>query len=194
MKCYLYDFDGTIYNGDSSIDFLKYILKKYPKLIVLMPKIILAFIKYKFKLINKVKFKSIYFSFLKKVKMDEKIVDDFWSLNDYKIKDFWKKKKKHSSDIIISASPEFILEPIKRKYKVLNVIATKIDINTGSLIGKNCFGEEKVTRLFSKYPDLIILESYSDSMNDLPILRLGQKAFLVNRNRITQIDFSNRRD
>ena len=47
MKLYLYDFDGTIYDGDSSVDFFKYCLKKNPKIKKMLPKIGLKFIKYK---------------------------------------------------------------------------------------------------------------------------------------------------
>ena len=32
----IYDFDGTIYDGDSSIDFFKYSLKKHKNLFLLL--------------------------------------------------------------------------------------------------------------------------------------------------------------
>lgn len=37
----VYDFDGTIYNGDSSVDIYFFLLKRYPKLIAYFPKQIL---------------------------------------------------------------------------------------------------------------------------------------------------------
>ena len=33
MKYDLYDFDGTIYDGDSGIDFVKFAIKKHPSFI-----------------------------------------------------------------------------------------------------------------------------------------------------------------
>ena len=43
----VYDFDGTIYNGDSSVDIYFFLLKRYPKLIAYFPKQILGIVKYK---------------------------------------------------------------------------------------------------------------------------------------------------
>ena len=43
----VYDFDGTIYNGDSSIDIYFFLLKRYPKLIAYFPKQMLGIVKYK---------------------------------------------------------------------------------------------------------------------------------------------------
>ena len=52
MKINMYDFDDTIYNGDSTIDFIKYCYKhKYIKFKDII-KIIGAFIKYFFGIIE----------------------------------------------------------------------------------------------------------------------------------------------
>lgn len=49
----VYDFDGTIYNGDSSVDIYFFLLKRYPKLIAYFPKQILGIVKYKLHLSSK---------------------------------------------------------------------------------------------------------------------------------------------
>ena len=46
MKINLYDFDNTIYEGDSSTDFFFYCLKRYPKIAKIIPKILLSAIKH----------------------------------------------------------------------------------------------------------------------------------------------------
>ena len=47
----------------------------------------------------------------------ENMVKDFWILNEKKIKTwYWENKKK--SDIIISASPEFLLFPVTEKLDI----------------------------------------------------------------------------
>ena len=47
----------------------------------------------------------------------ENMVKDFWILNEKKIKTwYWENKKK--SDIIISASPEFLLFPVTEKLEI----------------------------------------------------------------------------
>ena len=68
--------------------------------------------------------------------MDE-FLAEFWQINEYKIKSFWKDKKNHKKDIIISASGYFWLKPIADKYSVADLIATDIDINTGKIIDNN---------------------------------------------------------
>ena len=61
----VYDFDGTIYNGNSSIDFLMFALKKKKSLIKYIPRILIFFILYLIGLISTKKFKEEYFSFVK---------------------------------------------------------------------------------------------------------------------------------
>ena len=63
MKLYLYDFDGTIYDGDSSVDFFKFCLKKDKKLIFHLIKIIPKLIQYKLKKITITELKSFVFSY-----------------------------------------------------------------------------------------------------------------------------------
>lgn len=59
----VYDFDKTIYEGDSTIDFYLFCLKKYPQILKYLPKQILGMLKYKIKSINKTQFKEDFFLF-----------------------------------------------------------------------------------------------------------------------------------
>ena len=102
----VYDFDGTIYNGDSSIDIYFFLLKRYPKLIIYLPKQIFGIIRYKLRLCSKEEMKERYFSFLQGVQTDENYLADFWKQNQKKVKK-WYLSQKRKDDVIISASPEF---------------------------------------------------------------------------------------
>lgn len=62
----VYDFDKTIYDGDSSIDFYLFCLKRKKSIILLLPKQVFAMILYKLKIKDKEYFKSQFFSFVKK--------------------------------------------------------------------------------------------------------------------------------
>lgn len=188
MKVDLYDFDNTIYEGDSSTDFFFYALSKNPKIIILIPKIILSAIKYKLKIINKTKMKETIFSFLKYVNNVDDLITSFWRTHENHIKNFYLKKD-HSKDIIISASPEFLLKPICKKLNVLDLIGSDVDKKTGKFKKENCHGEEKVRRLSQKYKDLYICESYSDSLSDIPILKLAEKSFIVKHEKIIEKNF-----
>lgn len=184
MKVNLYDFDNTIYKGDSSIDFFFYALMKYPKVIKYIPKIIWSAILYKLKKIKKTKFKENNFSFLNAIPSPEKLVEDFWESHSCYIKEFYLKKK-HNKDIIISASPEFLLKPITDKLGVMDLIASDVDPKTGKFNGLNCCGKEKVKRLNKKYKNIEVIEAYSDSLSDTPMLEIADKPYLVKGNRIT---------
>ena len=183
MKLYLYDFDGTIYDGDSSIDFFKYCLKHNKKLLKMIPKMAVMFLKYKTKYVSITELKEYIFSFLQKIENVDKYVEEFWSKNKYKIKDFYLKKE-HSKDIIISASPHFLLKPICDELQVKDLIASDVDKKTGHFNKPNNRGEEKVKELKKKYPKVIIEEMYSDSMHDKPLLELAKKSYLVKKNKI----------
>jgi len=108
----------------------------------------------------------------------ENMVKDFWILNEKKIKTWYRENKKES-DIIISASPEFLLFPVTEKLDIQDVIATKLDINTGKIDGKNCRGKEKVVRFQEKYKLEEIDNFYSDSDADLPLATIAKRAYKV---------------
>lgn len=184
MKVNLYDFDKTIYKGDSSTDFFFYSLMKYPKIVKVIPSIIWASLLYKLRIHNKTQFKEKIFSFLKYVPNTDGLVKDFWETHKCYIKDFYLKKN-HENDIIISASPEFLLKPIAEYLKVKDLIASNVDSNTGKFNGLNCYGREKIKRLNKKYKNVEVMEAYSDSISDTPILEIAKKPYIVKGNKIT---------
>lgn len=184
MKLNVYDFDGTIYDGDSSIDFIKYLMNKNKKTLLNIPKMIYYFIKYKIKLITKEEMKECFFSVLESFNNIDELIEEFWKKNEYKIKDFFKNSKQNNI-IIASASPEFLLKPIKNKYKIKDLFASPIDKNTGKYKGVNCHGVEKIKVINNKYPDCIIETMYSDDYKaDKPLLELAKKSYIVKKNEI----------
>lgn len=174
----LYDFDGTIYDGDSGVDLVKFAFKNYPKTRRRIPKMIFVALLYILKIIKKEKMKNTLFAFLRDIDDVDKFVSDFWEVHEKKLKKFWLDTK-HDRDIIISASGYFWLEPIAKKYKVYDLFATDINKNTGIVTGKNSHGVQKVINFYEKYPNSIILEMYTDSKNDLPLIKEAKKGYLV---------------
>lgn len=177
----IYDFDGTIYDGDSSIDFYKYCIKVNKKCLLILPKLIVSIVFYLLKIKEKEYLKSVFFSFVKYFDNINVVVENFWKLNFKKIKRFYIKQK-NSKDIIVSASPEFLLKPIAKKLK-FNLIATKIDTKTGKLIGKNCWRIQKVKRL-NEYGINKCEKFYSDSLSDIPLSKLAKDSYIVKKNNI----------
>lgn len=179
MKVNMYDFDNTIYEGDSSVHFIKYCFKnKYIKLKDI-GRIIGSSIKYFFGVINITEFKEKLFGFLVNIGDIDKVVEEFWDEHYKNIKNFYLKKD-HSKDIINSASPYFLLEPVCNKLGVMDLIASDVNIKNGKYKGKNNNKEVKVKNLYKKYKDCVVEECYSDNpFNDKFILELANKAYVV---------------
>lgn len=178
----VYDFDGTIYEDDSTVDFYFYLLKKRPVVLKYLPSFLLAVSKYKLKMIDKTKMKETFYRFLNCFKGGELdlLVADFWSKYEVKIYDWYVNQKK-PDDVIISASPRYLLEPICKKLRVSNLICSEVDKLNGDYHGLNCYGIEKVSRFFKAFPNGKIDKFYSDSKSDTPLAKCAKEAFLVKK-------------
>ena len=174
----VFDFDKTIYKGDSSIDFYLYCVKKHPGLLRFLPLQIWHIIKYKFHQCSKEEMKETFFIFLKGLFDVDKDIDDFTDKNLYKIQE-WYLNIQNSADVVISASPAFLLESFSQKSTHFSVIASKVDKLTGKFEGANCHGEEKVRRFREVYPEAEISTFYSDSDSDLPMARLAKQSYKI---------------
>ena len=181
-KLNVFDFDNTLYDGDSSIDFYLYSIKKNFLLIRYFPIQIYGMLLYKMRLRTKEYFKERYFSFLNGIEDVDGLVNDFWKINSKKIREIILNKKKNI--VIISASPFFLLLPISEKIGAIKLIATDVDKSSGKLLSKNCYGEEKVKRLNAEYNEYIIESFYSDSKSDCFLARISEKSFLVKGKKI----------
>ena len=107
--------------------------------------------------------------------MDQRVLE-FWSKHEHNIFDYYSLQK-HSTDVIISASPEFMLKPLCDKWGV-HLIASVVNKQTGKSM-ENCYGEEKVRRFRELYPDARVDSFYSDSLSDTPMALLADESFLV---------------
>lgn len=174
----IYDFDKTIYNGDATVDFFIFCLKKkkisFKKLIVIFLNTILFLLKLR----TQKEYKQIFFSFLSDVDNIDECVATFWKEKENNIFE-WYLNTNRENDIVISASPNFLLQPICDKLKVYDVIATTMDKRTGLISGENCYGEEKVIRLREKYPTFQVDKFYSDSYSDQPLADISKEKYLV---------------
>ena len=178
-----YDFDKTIFRGDSSARFYVYCLVRTPKMLRRLPRLLweaATLLKR-----DKQRFKQNTFGFLNDLKAPETMVEAFWDKNIGRIKDFYPAQKR-PDDIIISASPEFLIKPVMARLGINNVLASPVDIHTGSYSGNNCHGEEKVRRLHASFPGAVIDEFYSDSHSDDPMARIAKRAVMVKGERLEE--------
>lgn len=183
----IYDFDKTIYDGDSTAAFIGYCAKRYKKTFITLLPTVWAFILYSIGIYTKTQFKEKMYRFLQYIPDIDLALEDFWDTHEKNILDYYKKQMQQS-DIIISASPEFLLEPICRRLGIERLIASKVDKHTGKYEGENCWGAEKVSRLYEKYNITECDNFYSDSYSDTPLANIASSAYIVRKNTLSPWD------
>ena len=176
----VYDFDKTIYRRDSSTDFILFLYRKKPSLLRFAPRQAFAALRYYvFRSISKTQMKERFFSLFSACDAAAR-VPEFWSGHRNGIYD-WYKAQHREDDVIISASPRFLLEPVCRELGITRLIASEVDPKNGCFVGENCHGAEKLRRFRAQFPDETIHEFYSDSRSDTPLAEAAEDAFLIAR-------------
>lgn len=173
----VFDWDKTIYDGDCSVDFYKYCLKHHKQVSKLWPSQAKAALMYKTGKITKTEMKTIFYRYFTLVPDIHTVVVDFWKEHEHKIK-AWYLEMQREDDLIISASPEFLLDPICKQLGVA-MIASVVDPYTGNNLRENCFGSEKVLRMKELYDINEMEQFYSDSYSDDPLAQFAKDAFYV---------------
>ena len=178
----VYDFDKTIFYKDCSTEFIKFLYFKKPYLFLKygFKTFIAALEFFVFKVGRKEDAKEVFFEVFKHFNKEE-VIKEFWDKNEKGIKPFYLKQRK-DDDLIISASPTFLIEPICKRLNI-NYLASPINLDTLKYEGNNCYGEEKVIE-YRKHFNEEIDEFYSDSLSDTPLANIAKKAYLVKGDKI----------
>ena len=186
----VYDFDDTIYDGDSSVDLFFMYFKSHPALIKYVPTV-LTLIRDYHKGVARFddfveRFGYIFNDYISKHDIDfDALVKKFWDKNEKKIKPWYKEVQKED-DLIITASPRFMMDEICKRIGVTHYLGTEFDIKTGDF-KRGCFRERKIEFFREAYPDAVIDDFYTDSMNDEFLFPYAKRVFFVKGNKITQI-------
>ena len=173
----VYDFDGTIFVNNSLFRFWKYCFKKRPWIILCAPLQLINFLIIAFDITQD---KSLFYSFVRFFPDIKKTVSEFWDENEGDMCE-WYMKQKESSDIVVSASPDFLISEICNRLGI-NCIASAVCPKTGKCLGNDCKGAEKVILLRKHYPDTKIGKGYGDSESDIYLLRCAEEGFFVKNN------------
>ena len=186
----LFDFDGTLTNRDTLLDFIIYTVG-IPKTMlgsILLSPILLS---YKIGFCNnqeaKEKVISHFFKGWKVEKFSEVGSDYSRSRLPKILKDSaleklkWHINRGHEVVVVSASIEEWIIDWTNRLN--INLIATQLekngDILTGEFESKNCFGSEKVRRIKQQYniEAYDCIYAYGDTDGDKPMLALGDKVF-----------------
>ena len=181
----VYDFDGTIYNGDCTLDFYFFVLQRHPALIRYAAYQAWGMGLCAIKVWKKTKAKQAFYTFLKGLSDVDAETELFWAHHLNRIQP-WYTAQQQPSDVVISASPRFIVEAACKKIGITHLIASEVNKKTGVYTGENCRGEEKVTRFRQIYGNAAIEGFYSDTLSDTPMARQAKKSYLIKENNITE--------
>ena len=178
----VYDFDNTILRGDSSARFFAWCLRHCPRMWLDIPAQAANGLLFLTRLRPKQAFKQRMFGFLQLIDVDAAL-EGFWRDNLPRVKD-WYRAAHRPDDVVISASPAFLIRPACEALGISEVMGSPVDRHTGRFSGPNCHGAEKVRRFREVFPDGVIDNFYSDSHSDDPLAALAKQAWLVKGERI----------
>lgn len=186
----VFDFDGTIYDGESSVEFILEYLKEDIKILKFIPPMIRVMMKYQKGLITFDDFVGKYAADITKFFSENDVdlmplVKDFWDRHEKQIKPLYSQVRRED-DVIITASPEFMMKDICERIGVKHLIATDFDIKTGE-IKKACFREGKIPCFREAFPEGVIDDFYTDSVNDEFLFPFAKRVFMVKKHRIERI-------
>lgn len=186
----VYDFDNTIYRGESVLDFFFFYIRKTPYLVKYIPKVFRALYKYKrgkvtveAALEEYAPFIEDYFKNIEDLSADAK---EFWDGHMHKIKPFYKELQRED-DVIVTASPENTMQEICRRLGIRHCVGSLIDEETGK-ITRLCMRSHKIPAFLEAFPGAEIENFYTDSpKNDAPLMEMAKHAFVVKGEKITQV-------
>lgn len=173
-----FDFDKTIFYPDSSVTFVKWYMRRHTLVFLCwLPRALFFALLHALKIVDTKRLKENLFRFVRKVPNIDAELKAFWDEHESRISP-WYLKQRRDDDLVISASPEFVVKPMTDRMGV-SLLATPMDKKTGKIMGLNCRGEEKVRRFYEAFPDGKIEAFYSDSFADTPMARIADKAYLI---------------
>ena len=192
----VFDFDKTIYNGDSTADFCLWLIKRYPSVSLDFISNLGVVLRYKRGKISKTEMKENLYKCLRRVPDMDAELALFWDKHMKNIEK-WYLDIKREDDVIISASPEFLLTECCKRLGIKHLMASRVDSRTGKYDGLNCYGAEKPKR-FDEYFGASEREKietfYSDSYSDAPLAVIAKNAYLIKGHKPTTWDHSKNRE
>ena len=192
----IYDFDNTVYKGNSTVDFWKYALIRYPYLILWIPYQSIAALLWRCSIMHTGRFKEAFLSFIRAIPPSslESCINGFWNINMKKIPGWvWEHLEQDKNNnllpICISASPDFLLKKTVKKlgFEVLlcSEFKKRRSVQTNKLKVPNCKGYEKVRRLkeWASREDIqfVVQKVYADDITDLPLYQTAKEHYYVRR-------------
>ncbi len=184
-----FDFDNTLYRGESSLDFSLYMIRTHKKILLYLPVIMANTIRYKLCLVDKEKLGAEINKYMKLIIRDKReiihLVKTFWQTHADRL-DTDMLRRVGTDDLIITAGPDFLLDGIRDRLGTQNIISSVVDLDRIEILHFN-FKDNKVSRFRELYGNTGIDAFYTDSYNDRALMEISDKVFLVKKGRIKRI-------
>lgn len=176
----VYDFDETIFTGDSEDRFFEFMFNKK------------GFAHYRISwnfwdklfqkgIVEKTVSRQHQYAFLKKVKDIDKVLEEYWDSVEQYFKP-WYFEVKQPDDIIASGSPEFLLVPALKRLGLKNLVGTEMDKHTGKITGHFAVGKYKPENFEKKFGFEVMDKFYSDAYSDHFLAEHAKEAYLIHDN------------
>lgn len=193
----VYDFDNTLYDGESTLDFYIFCVKRHPRLLKYILLIIFNLVRYKLCLISFEKFEYLTKKYTPGVVECcpdiKELSEKFWEKNAHKLKDFYKDVKK-DDDVIVTASFDVVVAPALRRLgfcDMQRVVCSQLFIESKSA-GNLCFGKNKINMFKERFSQSTVQDFYTDSLNDKPFMSLATKdVYIVRKNTVKKYMLKN---
>ena len=186
----VYDFDNTIYDGESMFHLFLFYIRKYPRLLKHFPDVVKLLKIYKKgeMTINDMieKYAPVIEGEAAQIVDSENDAVEFWNKHQKNIKSFYKDIQE-PDDVIITAAPDYTMNEICRRLGIKNLICSQYDVENNKL-KFFCLKDNKVKAFRMRYPDTEIENFYTDSpANDKPLIDISKHAYLVTGKKISKI-------
>lgn len=179
------DFDNTIYDGESPLDFYLFSLRYNPFVLRFAPRVIRQSYRYKRARVTLEEMEAVVAkcgqAYLDSFDDIEGMIERFWDTHMHKIKSWYIPQP---DDVIMTASFDCMMDVIMERLGIQNCICSTVDMKTHVVTHLN-FGNNKVAAFKESFGDEAVPdEFYTDNLSDLPMMRYARQAFLVKGNRL----------
>lgn len=178
----VFDFDKTLIPFDSGSRFWLFCLVHNPWIVFCLPYQVAVMLLYIIGIKDLTFAKGRFFCFVRFINL-EKNVTKFWDKYEETVFDWFKNEDRERPAVVISASPDFLLNEICSRLNVYKLICTVHNPKNGRIIGKNCKREEKIRRFNEEVGRCRVVNVCSDSLkSDKWIFSMGENCFHIQKN------------
>ena len=188
-KLAVFDFDGTLYKGDTTKEFCWFYYRKNPFTAYYFMIQLVFWMQYQLGLLSTTQFKSKFIQFLNNnnAAQIDVLASLFWSkkkerVRGHLIDEITRLKKEGVHIVVVSASPELFIKTFCLSLGVDTVLGSELKVlnNKYSLL-VNCRGQEKLKRIKRDFTDFEIIAAYSDNEDDDVLLYMAKNGHWVDK-------------